>query len=288
MQHVLVLLLNVLSGLLFVPALIGLARRKSARGGLRFAVAGLAVSAVTALVFTRSGGLLTVATGLAIGLGTGVHLARDRMRPPENLIAGLHAAGGLAALSIAAAALYAPFAFGIGAPGAVSGLSLAEIAAAASFGAVTFAGSSIVLLTLGKRLKAEPVLLPGRHLIHGAIVAAILILTAMLAATESHLTFWLITLQALALGALTALSLDRVEMEEAAPLYGSFLGWSTAATGFVLGNPALIIAGALAGGVTMRIAGTGGTQPAKAAADEMPSIADTPAAPKRKKQPGQA
>ena len=84
-----------------------------------------------------------------------------------QLVAAFHSLVGLAAVFVAAAALYAPAAFGIGDTGGhIHGAGLVEMSIGVAIGAFTFTGSVIAFLKLDGRMSGKPILLPTRHLIH--------------------------------------------------------------------------------------------------------------------------
>src|SRR5262249_61549575 len=83
-----------------------------------------------------------VAAGMAVGGGTGAVIARRvPMTSMPELVAAFHSLVGMAAVLVAAGALYAPAAFGIGSEGAIHGPSLIEISLCPAIGAVTLHGS---------------------------------------------------------------------------------------------------------------------------------------------------
>ena len=81
---------------------------------------------------------------------------------------------------VAAAAFYAPEAFGIGSPGAIYMQSLIEMALGAAIGAVTFTGSVIAFAKLNGNMSGAPILLPARHLLNIVIALAIVAMVVVL------------------------------------------------------------------------------------------------------------
>src|SRR5690606_18569547 len=114
-------LLYLVSGILFVLALRGLSSPATARQGNRFGMFGIAIAMLTTLDVAYPNdpmSWLLIVGGLGIGGGIGAFLARNvKMTQMPDLVAGFHSLVGLAAVFVAAAALYAPAAFGIGEPG---------------------------------------------------------------------------------------------------------------------------------------------------------------------------
>ena len=116
-----------------------------------------------------------------------------------------------------------------------------------AIGAITFTGSIIAFLKLDGRMSGKPILLPMRHVINIALAVLIVLFIYRLAATESHLAFWLIVLLSLAFGVLIIVPIGGADMPVVISMLNSYSGWAAAGIGFTLGNTALIITGALVG-----------------------------------------
>ena len=244
-------ILYLVSGVLFILALRGLSSPATSRQGNLFGMVGMAIAILTTLLYkmptTFSSWLLVIA-GIAIGGGIGAWRARTvQMTAMPQLVAFFHALVGLAAVLVAAGALYAPQAFGIGLPGAIKGASLVEMSIGAAIGAITFTGSIIAFLKLDGRMSGKPIMLPQRHVINIALGVALLVLVAVFVQTESYAVFWLIVLISLALGVLLIVPIGGADMPVVVSMLNSYSGWAAAGIGFTLGNLALIITGALVG-----------------------------------------
>ncbi|HUO54579.1 MAG TPA: NAD(P)(+) transhydrogenase (Re/Si-specific) subunit beta, partial [Rhodoblastus sp.] len=138
-------LLYLISGVLFILALRGLSHPTTSRKGNLNGMIGMAIAIVTTLALEPPAGVsgwLLVAFGLLIGGGFGAVLARKvEMTKMPQLVAFFHSMVGLAAVLVAAGALFAPQAFGIGVPGDIHQASLIEMSLGAAIGAITFTGS---------------------------------------------------------------------------------------------------------------------------------------------------
>ena len=244
-------ILYVVSGILFIMALRGLSSPASSRQGNLYGMIGMAIAVVTTLLYKLPSGFMSwllVIAGIAIGGGIGAWRARTvQMTAMPQLVAFFHALVGLAAVLVAAGALYAPQAFGIGAVGKIHGASLLEMALGAAIGALTFTGSVIAFLKLDGRMSGKPIMLPSRHLINIGLGVALVVLIAIFMKTESHAVFWLITLVSFALGVLLIVPIGGADMPVVVSMLNSYSGWAAAGIGFTLGNMALIITGALVG-----------------------------------------
>jgi NAD(P) transhydrogenase subunit beta len=244
-------LLYLVAGVLFILALRGLSSPVTSRQGNMFGMVGMAIAIVTTLAAHPPAGVvawLLVILGIAIGGGIGATIARRvPMTAMPELVAAFHSLVGMAAVLVAAGALYAPAAFGIGSVGAIKGASLVEMSIGTAIGAITFTGSIIAFMKLSGRMSGAPIMLPARHIINIALAVAIVALVIVLAVTESYVAFWLLVLASLLFGVLIIIPIGGADMPVVISMLNSYSGWAAAGIGFTLGNSALIITGALVG-----------------------------------------
>lgn len=242
--------LYLVSGVLFIMALRGLSHPTTSRQGNMYGMVGMAISILTTLALARpsANGLMLIVGGIAIGGGIGAVIARRiAMTAMPQLVAAFHSLIGMAAVLVAAAAIYSPHSFGIGELGSIHGQALVEISIGVAIGAITFTGSVIAFLKLDGRMSGQPITLPGRHFINAALAIAIVVLVVMLVMTESHTVFWLIVALSLLFGVLIIIPIGGADMPVVVSMLNSYSGWAAAGIGFTLGNLALIITGALVG-----------------------------------------
>jgi len=242
--------LYLVSGVLFILALRGLSHPTTSRQGNFYGMIGMAIAIVTTLALATPslGGFGLIAVGIAIGGGAGAFIARRiAMTAMPQLVAAFHSLVGLAAVMVAAAALYSPESFGIGVTGDIHSQALVEMSIGVVVGAITFTGSVIAFLKLDGRMSGKPILLPMRHMINIGIAVALAVLVIMLVATESTFLFWLIVALALLLGVLIIIPIGGADMPVVVSMLNSYSGWAAAGIGFTLGNLALIVTGALVG-----------------------------------------
>ncbi|MCE9521554.1 MAG: NAD(P)(+) transhydrogenase (Re/Si-specific) subunit beta, partial [Alphaproteobacteria bacterium] len=159
-------LLYLASGVLFIMALRGLSNPESARRGNQYGMIGMAIAVATTLSVTGSGDVVTwglILVGVAIGGTIGAITARQiAMTQMPQLVAAFHSLVGLAAVFVAAAALYAPQAIGIGEVGNIHMQSLIEMSVGVAIGAITFSGSIIAFAKLNGNMSGAPIILPAR------------------------------------------------------------------------------------------------------------------------------
>ncbi|QPC42163.1 NAD(P)(+) transhydrogenase (Re/Si-specific) subunit beta [Kaustia mangrovi] len=244
-------LLYLVAGALFILALRGLSHPESARRGNLFGMAGMAIAIVTTLFAAPPGSFLTwllVLLGIAIGGGIGAVIARRiPMTAMPQLVAAFHSLVGLAAVLVAAAALYAPAAFGIGTLEHIKTASLIEMSLGAAIGAITFTGSIVAFTKLQGLVSGAPVVFGGQHWLNLGLAILLVVLIAIFTATAHPSLFWVLVLLSFALGVLIIVPIGGADMPVVISMLNSYSGWAAAGIGFTLGNTALIITGALVG-----------------------------------------
>jgi H+-translocating NAD(P) transhydrogenase subunit beta len=244
-------LLYLVAGILFILALRGLSSPASSRQGNRFGMIGMAIAILTTLALKPPSSAISwllIVLGFAIGGSIGVWRARTiAMTAMPQLVAMFHSLVGLAAVLVAAGALYAPEAFGIAEGAGIHPASIIEMSLGQAIGAITFTGSIIAFLKLDGRMSGAPILLPQRHVVNGGLGVALIVLIALFYATQSPAFFWLIAIVSLALGVLLIIPIGGADMPVVISMLNSYSGWAAAGIGFTLGNLALIITGALVG-----------------------------------------
>jgi NAD(P) transhydrogenase subunit beta len=239
------------AGALFILALRGLSNPETSRRGNLFGMIGMAIAIATTLASHPPASYAAwglVALGMALGGGAGAVIARRvPMTSMPELVAAFHSLVGMAAVLVAAGALYSPAAFGIGSEGAIHGQSLIEMSLGAAIGAITFTGSVIAFLKLSGRMSGAPIILPARHAINIGLALGLIALIVWFFEAQHHLAFWLIAAVSFLLGVLIIVPIGGADMPVVISMLNSYSGWAAAGIGFTLGNSALIITGALVG-----------------------------------------
>ncbi|MGY4720451.1 Re/Si-specific NAD(P)(+) transhydrogenase subunit beta [Naumannella huperziae] len=239
------------AALLFVGALAGLSRHETARRGLGFGMVGMiiAVAATVPLALANSDRpplvtVLLIAVPMLAGAAVGLWRARTvAMTGMPQLIALLHSFVGLVAVFVGFITYL------------THGSTLApetpvlriEIWLGVFVGAITLTGSIVAWGKLSGRFAARPLTLPGRHLINLAIVLASIALGIWFVPTNHPAPLLIMTVLALALGWHLVAAIGGGDMPVVVSMLNSYSGWAAAFSGFMLGNPLLIIGGALVG-----------------------------------------
>ncbi|MEX3007544.1 NAD(P)(+) transhydrogenase (Re/Si-specific) subunit beta [Hoeflea sp. TYP-13] len=230
---------------LFILSLGGLKDQESAKRGVWYGIVGMAI-AVLATVFGPGVAIdATLIVTIAVGAVVGVIVAqRVEMTGMPQLVAALHSFVGLAAVFIGINSDLTEHHFVSNAEAIIHEV---EIFLGVFIGAITFTGSVVAYGKLAGRISGKALILPGRHLWNGAMVAASLVLLGMYMGGAGSWTLYVMTIIAFVVGAHLVLAIGGADMPVVVSMLNSYSGWAAAATGFLLGNDLLIVTGALVG-----------------------------------------
>jgi len=241
----LVNLVYLVSAVLFILGLRGLAHPRTAVRGNLMGATGMLLAVVVTLLNQRIVGFEVILAGFALGALVGVVLAlKVPLTAMPQLVALLNGFGGGASSLVAGAALEEAL-LTAGVPGvqftiasSLSGL----------IGSVTLFGSLVAFGKLRGLVSERPMLLPGRHVLNAVLGLASLGLAAWLVVDPtSSMAFWILVGVASVFGILLVVPIGGADMPVVIALLNSYSGLAAAATGFVLDNNLLIIAGSLVG-----------------------------------------
>jgi NAD(P) transhydrogenase subunit beta len=246
--QVLTYLVWLVAAVTFILALKFLASPSTARRGNQLGAAGMAL--VVGWTFFTVEGMLEhwwiIAVGGAIGAIAGfLGAKRVPMTAMPQMVAIFNGAGGGAA-AVVAVAEFLEFADHGDAllplPFVIATLLGAVI------GSVALTGSIIAFGKLQGIVTARPYMLPGQQIITGGLFLAMLAIGVYAAAVENSIPLFLVyTVLALVAGVVLTMPIGGADMPVVVSLLNSYTGIAVAASGFVLGNYALLIAGTLVG-----------------------------------------
>ena len=245
----------VVAALLTVMSLAGLSKHETARSGVAYGIAGMAVALVATVVMVAesipAGAVALLAVAMVVGGGIGLWRARVvEMTGMPELIALLHSFVGLAAVLVGWNGYLEVEALGPAqttvAP-ELLGIHSVEVGIGVFIGAVTFTGSLVAYGKLSGRMKSRPLTLPGKNALNLGALVAFAALTVGFTVAPSLGLMIAITAVALALGWHLVASIGGGDMPVVVSMLNSYSGWAAAASGFLLDNTLLIVTGALVG-----------------------------------------
>ena len=227
----------------FILALRGLSSPRAARPGNLIGAFGMLVAVALTLAAAHIQNAALLAVAMAVGVAIGVPAARlVRMTAMPQMVAAFNGVGG------GAAALVALSDYISNAHGATLsvGNRLAVILGAL-IGCVSFSGSVVAFAKLQELMTGRPVVYPAQQVVNAGVGAATLGL-AIAAIAGAHLALLsVLCLLCLGLGAALVLPIGGADVPVVISLLNSFTGLAVAASGFVLHNFVLIVAGTLVG-----------------------------------------
>jgi NAD(P) transhydrogenase subunit beta len=267
------------SAVCFIVALKGLSSPATARRGNLIGAAGAVLACVVVFLAEDLDHMAWILLAIAIGAAVGVPAARRvAMTQMPQLVALFNGVGGAAAALVAALELTGTVripgtqlelpslaahaqgrfvAFAQQGTVSVTATTSTYIAAAAGaftvlVGAVSFAGSCVTFAKLQELMTTRPVVFPGGPLLMaGTTVAAVAVAVGVVVdAHDSRVSPWLLVLLAvlaLLLGVLFVLPVGGADVPIVISLLNAFTGLAVAASGYVLDNVLLLVAGTLVG-----------------------------------------
>ncbi len=234
---------------LFIFGLKGLTHPRTAVRGNMLGALGMLLAIVVTLLDKSIVGYGVIFAGIVIGGGIGAVLAvRIQMTAMPQLVAIYNGFGGAASVLVAGAALFEIMVAGDASPIPLDAQFSIATFASGLIGAVTFSGSLVAFGKLQGLTNEGSVRYPGDQIVKIALAIVLVIFgVLMVQYAGSSAPYWLMVLVALVIGVLVVIPIGGADMPVVVALLNSFSGLAAAATGFILYNTVLIVAGTLVG-----------------------------------------
>ena len=238
----------VLASVLFILGIKKLSHPKSARNGNTLAAIGMLIAIIATLLSEGSLNFELIFIGIIIGTFIGAIFAiRVEMTQMPQMVAIFNGFGGGASALVAAAEFLKS--------GAITTFTLTTIIFSVFVGTLTFTGSFIAFGKLQGFVTGKPVIFPGQN-IFNIFLAGFLVYVGFRIINNPFIVpgqqidisffYYLIAVSAV-LGIALTIPIGGADMPVVISLLNSYSGIAAAATGFVLMNNGLIIAGSLVG-----------------------------------------
>ncbi len=248
-------IIYLLSTVLFIFGIKRLAKVKTARQGNTLAAVGMLFAIVGALLELGTIDYRWIAGGMILGAIIGATFAiRVQMTSMPEMVALFNGFGGIASALVATSVYWRLVVQAETAGTVYATLGTDEaitVMLSVLIGGVTFTGSIVALMKLqGSLKKGQPILLPARHFITFGLLGASIVfgvLAVLAGGPDSVLWVLLLAGGALILGVLLTIPIGGADMPVVVSLLNSYSGVAASMAGFVIGNPLLIIAGAMVG-----------------------------------------
>ncbi len=233
------------SAALFILGIKRLSHPETAPGGNRLAAIGMLLAVAATLLDERILSFTWILIGVAIGGLIGVVMARTvKMTAMPEMVAVFNGFGGAASGLVAVAEFLR-----VSGSGEVMTVDAGvSIMAGTIIGAVTFSGSLIAFGKLQGSVTGNPIQNAGLRALAIALALGALGAAVYLVGFEiDPMVYWGLVAASLVLGVLFVIAIGGGDMPVVVALLNSYSGLAASAAGFVLGNNALIISGALVG-----------------------------------------
>ncbi|MCA0216264.1 MAG: NAD(P)(+) transhydrogenase (Re/Si-specific) subunit beta [Actinobacteria bacterium] len=231
-------LLYLVAAVCFILALQGLGKPASARRGNLIGAAGALVAVVTVFLSSKIDNLPWILATIVVGAAIAAPVSRRvKMTQMPQLVALFNGVGGGAAALVALLEL----------SHSSSPWSALAVAFTVLVGAVSFSGSCITFAKLQELMPTRPIVFPGQPVVLGLVLAGALVSGGFVVATGSFVAVLVLLALGLATGVLLVLPVGGADVPIVISLLNAFTGLTVAASGLVLGNILLLVAGTLVG-----------------------------------------
>ena len=244
MSNTVISIAYLVSSVLFILGIKFMNRTKDARSGNFMSAVGMLIALAATLVQIEVVTYTEVAVCVLIGTVIGLYYAyKVEMTKIPEMVALFNGFGGLASVAVALSDFYRQ-------PVGVEfdTVLLVSIILSVLIGSVTFTGSMIAFLKLNGSITGSPITFKGQHLLNLVLLLAFIAFSVVIFGDASAFSaILIITAIALLLGVLTVIPIGGADMPVVISLLNSYSGMAACATGFILNNNVLIVAGSLVG-----------------------------------------
>ncbi|MDF2746639.1 MAG: transhydrogenase (Re/Si-specific) subunit beta [Propionibacteriaceae bacterium] len=233
-----------LAAVCFIVALKGLSSPRTARRGNLIGAAGALIACITVAISSDLDHLLAILAAVAIGSAAGtIGAYRVQMTQMPQMVALFNGVGGGAAAIVALLELSQLSEQ----PGAGGIIELIAAAFTVLVGSISFAGSIITFLKLQELMTTRPITFPGYPILYGLGLLAAIGLGVLVVAFPSTLLGVGLAAIGAVLGVLLVLPVGGADVPIVISLLNAFTGLTVAASGYLLQNTLLLVAGTLVG-----------------------------------------
>ena len=234
------------ASVLFILGIKYLGKTKDARKGNFVSAVGMLIAIVATLLTLNILTLLEIGVCVLIGSAIGLYYAyKVPMTKIPEMVALFNGFGGLASFAVALSDYYLKSETNLASLDAVN---LTSIVLSLLIGGVTFTGSMVAYLKLDGKVSGQPITFKGQHLLNLLLLIAFVVASVLVFLDPTQITYIVILIViSLLLGILTVIPIGGADMPVVISLLNSYSGMAACATGFILNNNVLIVAGSLVG-----------------------------------------
>ncbi|OOG76178.1 NAD(P)(+) transhydrogenase (Re/Si-specific) subunit beta [Algoriphagus sp. A40] len=235
-----------IASILFIMGIKLLSKTKDARRGNILSSVGMLIAIVATLITINVVTFVEIFICILIGTAIGIYYAtKVAMTKIPEMVALFNGFGGLASFAVGLSDYFLKSGTSLESLDAVN---LTSIILSVLIGGVTFTGSMIAYLKLDGKVSGQPITFSGQHLINLVLLIAFVVTSVLVFIDPTNLIFIGILIGiSLLLGVLTVIPIGGADMPVVISLLNSYSGMAACATGFILNNNVLIVAGSLVG-----------------------------------------
>ncbi len=234
------------ASVLFIIGIKYLGKTKDARKGNFISAVGMLIAIVATLLTLDVLTFIEIGVCVLIGSVIGLYYAsKVPMTKIPEMVALFNGFGGLASFAVALSDYYLKSETNLASLDAVN---LTSILLSLLIGGVTFTGSMVAYLKLDGKVSGQPITFKGQHALNLFLLIAFVAASVLVFLDPTQVTFIVILIViSLLLGVLTVIPIGGADMPVVISLLNSYSGMAACATGFILNNNVLIVAGSLVG-----------------------------------------
>ncbi len=234
------------ASVLFIIGIKYLGKTKDARKGNVISAVGMVIAIAATLFTLEVLTLLEIAIAILVGTAIGLYYAQKvAMTKIPEMVALFNGFGGLASFAVALSDYYFKRDTDLA---SLDAINLTSILVSVLIGAVTFTGSMVAYLKLDGKVSGQPITFKGQHALNLILLLAFVAASVLVFLDPSQGYYIVILIViSLLLGVLTVIPIGGAYMPVVISLLNSYSGMAACATGFILNNNVLIVAGSLVG-----------------------------------------
>lgn len=245
-MNIIIQISYLVASILFIAGIKMLGRTKTARKGNIASSVGMFIAILATVIQVEAISLIDIFICIIIGSTIGLIIAfKVQMTKVPEMVALFNGFGGLASVAVA----LSDFWLNTQEKGLdIDNITGISVALSILIGGVTFTGSLVAYLKLAGKISGRSIVFNGQHLINLILLILAIVITIFALLNIGNPTYILaLTALGLVLGVLVVIPIGGADMPVVISLLNSYSGMAACATGFVLNNNVLIVAGALVG-----------------------------------------
>lgn len=225
-----------ISSILFILSIRGLASPETARRGNVLGMIGMAIAIIVTMYSPLVSEYHWIIQSILIGGAIGTYIAlKVKMTSLPQMVAAFNGLGGLSAVFISMAEILA------------GSQTWIETSIGMLIGALAFSGSMIAFAKLQGLIPGKAIIFPGQQFLNLLLALATITVCIWFCIEGERDLFYILAALAILLGFLLVLPIGGADMPVVISVLNAYSGWAAVGIGFSLNNVLLIIVGSIVG-----------------------------------------